>query len=377
VRKILLLGIIIFIVTGFVYIRSLNNQMPSFNSPQSSKPTQVVPADSFATTVIAENLDTPWGIAFLPDGSILITERPGRIRLIDVSGVLKPTPVVTLKEAKEIGEGGLLGITLHPNFSSNKYVYLYYTYAANDDQTLNRVVRMTFQDQRMENEQVIVDKIPGAFNHNGGRIKFGPDGFLYVTTGDAEEPSQAQDLNSLAGKILRVTDEGKPALGNPFKTKIYSYGHRNPQGLVWDKRNRLWATEHGRSGTKSGLDELNLVESGKNYGWPTIQGDEQKLGMEASRLNSGSDTWAPAGAAFVGESVFFGGLRGQALYEAIIQEDKIIIKEHFKKELGRIRDVVLGPDGYIYISTSNRDGRGKVNEGDDKILKINIQKLSD
>ncbi|KKR58957.1 MAG: Quinoprotein glucose dehydrogenase [Candidatus Curtissbacteria bacterium GW2011_GWC2_41_21] len=194
---------------------------------------------------------------------------------------------------------------------------------------------------------------------------------MYITTGDAQEPSQAQDINSLAGKILRVTDEGKTASGNPFDNLVYSYGHRNPQGLAWDKDGRLWATEHGRSGIQSGLDEINLVEPGKNYGWPTIQGDEKRQGMETPQLNSGSDTWAPAGAVFVGDSLFFSGLRGQALYEAVIAGDDISFKEHFKGEFGRIRNVVLGSDGYLYITTSNRDGRGTVKTGDDKIIKIN------
>ena len=329
------------------------------------------------TTVVATGLEIPWSLAFLPNGSLLITERPGRVRVIDSYGNLLPSPVATIAEVKHIGEGGLLGIAIHPDFENNTYVYLYYTYSSNGENTLNRVARFKFEEGRLVNEQVIVDAIPGAVNHNGGRIKFGPDNFLYITTGDAQEPSRSQDKNSLSGKILRVTDEGKPPSGNPFGNLVYSYGHRNPQGLSWDNRGRLWAAEHGRSGVLSGLDEINLIEMGKNYGWPTIQGNEQETGMEKPQLHSGFDTWAPAGTAFAGGSLFFGGLRGQALYEAVIKEDQLTLKEHFKEEFGRIREVVLGPDGFLYITTSNRDGRGTPKTDDDKIIKINVQKLED
>lgn len=324
-------------------------------------------------SVIAENLDTPWGLAFLPDKSILVTERSGRVRLVASSGKLREEPIAVINSVKEIGEGGLLGITLHPNFSSNKYVYFYYTYGESGGNTLNRVVRMIFEDNNLQNEQIIVDRIPGASNHNGGRIKFGPDGNLYITTGDAENPSQAQDKNALGGKILSVTDDGKPVIDNPFNNLAYSYGHRNPQGLSWDQEGNLWATEHGRSGVLSGFDELNLIEKGKNYGWPTIQGDKTNPGMEAPKLNSGaSTTWAPAGAVFIGNSLFFGGLRGQALYEAVIDGEKITLKEHFKNQFGRIRDVTLGPDNFLYITTSNKDGRGNPATDDDRIIRINL-----
>ena len=163
---------------------------------------------------------------------MLVTERPGRVRLVDKSGQLQDTSVATLSKVKEIGEGGLLDITLDPDFSANNLVYLYYTYSGSGNNTLNRVVRMKYQDSKLTGEEILVDQIPGAANHNGGRIKFGPDENLYITTGDAEEPSQAQDKNSLAGKILRVTDEGKAATGNPFNNLVYSYGHRNPQGIA-------------------------------------------------------------------------------------------------------------------------------------------------
>jgi len=156
---------------------------------------------------------------------------------------------------------------------------------------------------------------------------------------------------------------------------VYSYGHRNPQGLAWDDNGKLWSTEHGRSGVLSGLDELNLIEKGKNYGWPIIQGDEIKIGIETPKLHSRSTIWAPAGAAFVKDSLFFGGLRGQTLYEAIINEDKITLKEYFKGQFGRIRDVVLGPDNLLYITTSNRDGRGSPSALDDRILRIVPQKF--
>ena len=339
--------------------------------------TQIIPQsnsqenDNADVSIVTQNLEIPWEIVFLPDSRMLVTERPGRVRIISRDGNLNTSPVATISEVKHIGEGGLLGIAIHPEFAGNQYVYLYYTYSNTGNNTLNKVVRFKFENDQLINDKVIVDSIPGAANHNGGRIKFGPDNFLYITTGDAQEPSQAQDINSLAGKILRVTDEGKTASGNPFDNLVYSYGHRNPQGLAWDKDGRLWATEHGRSGIQSGLDEINLVEPGKNYGWPEIQGNERKEGMETPQLNSGSDTWAPSGAVFIGGSLFFSGLRGQTLYEAVIAGDDISFKEHFKGEFGRIRNVVLGSDGYLYITTSNRDGRGTVKTGDDKIIKIN------
>jgi len=307
---------------------------------------------------------------------MLVTERHGKVRLIDSNDNLQSEPVAILNSVKEIGEGGLLGITIHPNFATNHYVYLYYTYSENNGNVLNRVVRMTYQDEQLKNEQIIIDRIPSASNHNGGRIKFGPDGYLYITTGDAENPSQAQDIRALGGKILRSTDEGKPAPGNPFDNLVYSYGHRNPQGLAWDSTGQLWATEHGRSGVLSGLDELNRIEKGANYGWPTIQGDETKTGMKTPKLHSGSlTTWAPAGAAFVKNSIFFGGLRGQTLYEAVIDKDNISLKEHFQGQFGRIRDVIRGPDNMLYITTSNRDGRGNPAASDDKIIRVNLSKL--
>jgi aldose sugar dehydrogenase len=348
------------------------DKLTSSNAPSSS-------TDSSQVTVIAEGLDTPWAIAFLPDGGMLVTERAGRVRLVDPNGKLIPNPVATLPSVKESGEGGLHGITLHPDFASNNYVYLYYTFGSSGNNTLNRVVRMTFKNNRLSDEQVIVDNIPGASNHDGGRIKFGPDKFLYITTGDAQEPSLAQDRNSLAGKILRVTDVGMVAPGNPFNTQIYSYGHRNPQGITWDNNGQLWETEHGPSGGSlgTGNDEVNRIEAGKNYGWPEIQGDQTRSGMEAPARHSGTtSTWAPGGVAFINNSLFFGGLRGQALYESVIQNGRVSeFKEHFKGQFGRIREVITGPDGMLYITTSNKDGRGNPSPTDDRIIKVNPQKF--
>ncbi len=329
-------------------------------------------ADAPRVAVLAQDLQIPWSLVFLPDRSILLTERPGRVRLISVDGKLKSEPVATIDEVRHVGEGGLLGIEIHPRFSENKFVYVYYTYAGGEAKTLNRVVRYKYENERFSDRVVIVDAIPGAPNHNGGRIKFGPDGFLYVTTGDAQEPSFAQDKNSLSGKILRIDGNGNAADGNPFGTKVYSYGHRNPQGLAWDSEDRLFETEHGNNAT----DEFNLIESGKNYGWPTIRGDEKQTALINPLIHSGTgDTWAPSGAAFLGNSVFFAGLRGSALYEVKIDGGEYKLIEHFKNEFGRIRDVVAGQGGLLYILTNNTDGRGKQVKGDDKVLVINPKNL--
>lgn len=332
---------------------------------------------SGAIKIIAQNLEIPWGLAFLPDRSILFTERPGRVRMIGKDGNLLPTPLSTISGVKRIGEGGLLGIAIHPDFANNNYVYLYYTYSSTGDKTLNRVARFSLKNNQLIGEVVIVDNIPGAANHNGGRIKFGPDNFLYITTGDAQNPSQAQDKNSLAGKILRVTDDGKKAPDNPFNNLVYSYGHRNPQGLAWDNYGRLWETEHG----STAFDEVNVIHKGENFGWPEIRGDDGREGMQKPFVHSGDTTWAPSGVTVLNNKLYFAGLRGQAIYSFDISpkvtleigERKVV--EHFKGEFGRIRDVVLGPDNFLYITTSNRDGRGTSRAGDDKIIKIDPQKI--
>ncbi|OGE84740.1 MAG: hypothetical protein A3J48_04225 [Candidatus Doudnabacteria bacterium RIFCSPHIGHO2_02_FULL_46_11] len=323
-------------------------------------------ADRVAT-VVAEGLDTPWEIVFLPDGDMLVTERPGVLRRIGKSPV-----EINVDGVLERGEGGLLGLALHPNFSENNLLYLYFTTSKNG-RTINRVARYEFRENSLSNSQTLIDDLPGSSNHNGGRIVFGPDNYLYITTGDAGNSQSAQNINSLAGKILRLKDDGSIPPDNPFGNPVYSYGHRNPQGLAWDNSGNLWATEHGRSGAASGYDEINFIERGANYGWPNIEGSDTRDNMTAPVIHSGpSTTWAPAGLAFLDGRIYFAGLRGATLYSADVDGAGKLgpLAEYFKNEYGRLRAVTVGPDGLLYISTSNRDGRGQVKTGDDKIIKI-------
>ncbi len=320
--------------------------------------------------VVLENLTIPWDIAFLPEGDMLITERDGTITHLDPAS--KETATIQIQDIRHVGEGGLLGMALHPNFENNRFLYLYFTSSPEGD-SINTVTRYKFEGGQLADELVIVEGIPGETFHNGGRIAFGPDGMLYIATGDARTPSEAQNKSSLAGKILRVEDDGSTPSDNPFGNRVYSYGHRNPQGLTWDESGNLWSTEHGRSGATSGLDELNLIRKGANYGWPESQGDEVAQGTTAPVVHSGPDvTWAPASALYWNGSIFFGGLRGETLYEVPLQGVRAgEVKSHFGGEFGRIRTIVLGPDGMFYITTSNRDGRGDVRAGDDKVIRIN------
>lgn len=318
--------------------------------------------------ILAKNLEIPWEIEILPNKDLLFTERSGKLKLL-TNGQTKT--IANIPDVKVFGEGGLMGLALHPDFSLNNYIYLYYTYEAINNQTKNRVIRYKLENNNLSNGKILIDNIPGAVFHNGGRIKFGPDGFLYITTGDSLEPSLSQDTNSLAGKILRATDEGEIAPDNPFNNLIYSYGHRNPQGLAWDEAGRLFETEHGNSAH----DEINIIVKGKNYGWPVITGDQTKNGMEPPFAESGAETWAPAGAEFLNGTLFFGGLRGQTLFGLKINNGNAIISKYFIQEFGRIRAVTKDTDGFIYISTSNRDGRGSVNALDDKIIKIDASEL--
>ena len=348
---IILLGLLI----GVASQRKQLPPAPTSNSSaeQTSKP-----------LMVTTDLEVPWAIATLPDGNFLITERPGRIQYV-LSKTGEKRLATALSGVVSVGEGGLLGIALSPSFSENRHVYVYYTYAdTGNDNTLNRVARLTAQsDFRLADEQVIVDAIPGANNHNGGALSFGLDGNLYVATGDASEPSLAQDTASLAGKILRIQPNGQSVGDNPFGNPVFSYGHRNPQGLAWDDQGRLWATEHGASG----YDELNQIEKGKNYGWPNIEGGKEQSGMERPVIHSGDDTWAPSGIAFHDGVLYFSGLRGQALYSYQVADNSI--RSHFPNVYGRIRSVTAA-DNHLYFGTSNRDGRGAVQEGDDRLIRI-------
>lgn len=319
--------------------------------------------------IIAQDLKIPWEMAFLPGGEILLTQRPGTLLKIG-----KDKKTIQVEEVEHLGEGGLLGLAVHPNFVKNRWIYLYLTSAINA-KLENRVERYRLERDRLSGRTVIIDDIRGAAIHDGGRIAFGSDGFLYISTGDAGQKDLAQDKNSLNGKILRVKDDGTIPEDNPFGNAVYSYGHRNSQGLAWDSQGRLWATEHGRSGVQSGLDELNLIQKGKNYGWPIIQGEEKRQGLVSPVIQSGpEETWAPAGMAFGDGSLFFGGLRGETLYEAKIEGERVIsLRKHLSGKFGRIRAVVLGPDGFLYLTTSNTDGRGNPQPGDDKLIRLNPQ----
>lgn len=333
----------------------------------------------YQVDTVAENLEVPWAIVFSPDGRVFVTERIGQLRIIE-NGVINPEPVKILNVGGV--EGGLLGIALDPDFEVNHYIYLYYTY--NDFlSTFNKLSRFTEFDNKLSDEKVLLDKIPGGPIHDGGRIKFGPDGKLYITTGEAGNASLAQDLNSLGGKILRINSDGTIPEDNPFaNSPVYSYGHRNPQGIDWDPvTGKLVATEHGPSGEHGfAHDEVNVIESGKNYGWPDIVGDETKPELVSPLLHTGDDTWAPSGATFYNsdnipewENKFFiGTLRGNHLrmLDLDLENNQVRSSEALFSEYGRLRDASMGPDGNLYILTSNRDGRGSPAPNDDRILRI-------
>ncbi|MBN1400804.1 MAG: PQQ-dependent sugar dehydrogenase [Anaerolineae bacterium] len=362
---------------------------PSSPTLQPGTPTPTEPptptAAPFAprVEVVARNLQVPWALAFAEDGRLFFTERPGSLRVI-VDGTLEPEPVAELAVASS-GEGGLLGLTLDPAFVENGHLYAMYTYS-DGGRSLNRISRLTLRDGRAGDEQTLLDQIPGARFHDGGRLAFGPDGTLYATTGDAGNPDLAQNLDSLAGKILRLNPDGSVPDDNPFPgSLVYSYGHRNPQGLAWQPGTGiLWSTEHGPSG-EFGLccrDELNRIQPGANYGWPAVTADGGDPRFIDPVLHSGNDTWAPAAVAFsTGEALapwqgalFFGALRGAHLQRVTLggpQGDQVVAVERlYVGDYGRIREVAVGPDGYLYFTTSNRDGRGRPASDDDRILRI-------
>jgi glucose/arabinose dehydrogenase len=326
--------------------------------------------DSNPIQVIATSLNIPWEIAFLPDSSLLVTERPGQ--LLHISADQQESIAIT--GVVHQGEAGLQGLALHPDFSNNNLIYLYLTTATSDG-LVNRVERyfLNSNSNQLSQRTVILDNIPGARFHDGGRIKFGPDKMLYITTGDATQEDLAQDLSSLAGKILRITPDGNIPTDNPFNSPVYSYGHRNVQGIAWDSQDQLWATEHGPSGLDTGQDELNLILPGQNYGWPIIRGNQTQTNLISPVIQSGTkDTWAPAGLEIIDNKLFFTGLRGEALYQTQINGQQLSpLTAHFREEFGRLRFVSKGPDGWLYLGTSNTDGRGNQQDSDDKIFRIN------
>lgn len=333
-----------------------------------------IEVDEFAT-----GLNIPWEMAFSPDGRIFITERPGSVRVI-LDDELQQEPWIEL-EVADVGEGGLLGLALDPDFADNHFVYVAYTYRDSTGILKNRLERLIDDPDSNSgsSDRIILDDVPGGNIHDGGRVKFGPDGKIYWTTGDVGNANLAQDTSSLAGKILRINPDGSIPDDNPFPdSPVYSYGHRNPQGLAWQPdTGRLYATEHGASA----LDEVNYIEPGNNYGWPVIQGDQTREGMESPVIHSGTDTWAPAGAAFVtggpwDGSLLFTGLRGRSLYRVTLDPSDpgnvLDFDSYLDNQYGRLRNVVQGPDGAIYLLTNNRDGRGSPMPGDDKILRLTV-----
>lgn len=326
--------------------------------------------------VIAENLFVPWAIDISNNGKIYFTERLGTVRIIE-NGKLKEEPLIRFTSPFiSKGEDGLMGIALDPNHLENNYIYVMHSYLEGN-KIYNRVVRLIERNNNAFIDKIILDKIPGGEFHNGGRIKIGKDKKLYISTGDAENPNLAQDVRSLAGKILRIELDGSIPRDNPIKNSpIYSLGHRNPQGLAWNSSNMLYESEHGQTAH----DEINIIKPGANYGWPLVQGDEtsNEIKVQSPFIQSGDITWAPSGMTFINKGPWIGkllvaNLHGEQLLVISLDSKGTLvtnIDSLFKNKYGRLREAIQSEEGSIYITTSNRDGRGNINFGDDKIIRL-------
>lgn len=350
----------------------------------------------FAVETVATNLEVVWSIVFAPDNRMFFTERPGRVRVIE-NGKLRADAFFVVPDVEPTGENGLMGMVLHPNFAENHYVYLAYAYRLpNGGDQKVRVARYRENGATLIEPQTIIENIPAARYHSGTRLKFGPDGKLYVTTGDATNQSEAQKLNTLAGKTLRLNDDGTIPADNPFineknaRPEIWTYGHRNAQGMDFHPESGLmFQTEHGPSlidgvslFKRSGGDEVNIVERGKNYGWAKISHEMRRDGMETPIVQY-SPAIAPASGMFYRGAMFpelknnflFGALKSEMIVRLVLDNRKIVSQDKlFTKKYGRIREISEAPDGSIYFSTSNRDGRGDPTKEDDRILRLSAPK---
>jgi glucose/arabinose dehydrogenase len=349
-------------------------------APQKVEDINVPSPRDFIVRVYAENLEVPWELVLLPGGRALVTERPGRIRVIR-DGKLVEEPYAQIR-VMDIGEGGLMGMAVHPDFPRQPYLYVMYTYRSGS-RLYNRVERLKDTGSTAVPDRVIADKIPGARYHDGGRIAFGPDRMLYVCTGDARKPERAQDLQDLGGKILRYTPDGAIPEGNPFgNSPVYAYGLRNPQGLAWDpKTGTMFASDHGPTGEFGlhGNDSIKVVTKGGNYGWPAVLGDTgQKQYVPPIVL--WREATPPGGMALFHQTLYVATLKSEALISLglgmkgagpeVLSIRRLFAQGPEKGMYGRLRDVVAGPGNSLFVLTSNRDGRGSAQKGDDKILQL-------
>ncbi|GGO88748.1 PQQ-dependent sugar dehydrogenase [Wenjunlia tyrosinilytica] len=338
-----------------------SNQVTAKTLPDSSG--DKVPS---SIKTISSGWSIPWGLGWLPDGSALITERDSfKLFKLTQSGtrtqVGKVPNVVTTN-----GEGGLLGIAVSPNWADDHFIYLYHTSSSD-----NRIVRMTYDGSALGGYKVLLTGIKKSTFHNGGRLKFGPDGYLYATVGEAQTPNLAQDKNSLNGKILRMTADGKPAPGNPFGNYVYSYGHRNPQGLAWDPQGRLWSAEFGNSK----YDELNLIEPGKNYGWPICEGNCSTSGMTNPKKQWAVSQASPSGLAYSDGALYMAALRGQRLWRIPVSGTTAgTPTAYYVNAYGRLRTVEKVPGkSSLWLTTTNADNNGGQPDGSDKAFQIDLK----
>lgn len=360
-KKTRILAIAGAVAVSIVILASPSN--PIVIPPPTSSPT-----GTEAVKIVATNLQKPWAMSFA-DNKIFFTEKVGRVRVID-NGTLVNDSVADLHVA-DLTDAGLLGIAVHPEFEQNHFIYVYYTYKDGDN-LWNKVLRITVSNDRISDAKVIIDKIPGAEFDDGGVIKFGPDKKLYIGTGDATDQNSTQDLKSLAGKILRLNDDGTIPSDNPFpNSPVYSYGHRNPQGLAWDAKGDLYETEEGPTRN----DEINLIKPGGNYGWPTQECSG--LPQYQSALVCYNPSIGPAGIVYYGsgkldikDSLVMATLLGHSLEQLPLGNGTLLEQKIILDGVGRIRDVNEGPDGYLYALTSNTDGMGFPDKNDDKLLRI-------